>query len=144
MRQTTRKKYYGRSAIAQDIRGVIVELNQVVNLLDQPLKNPVAEKLFSVATSLGQAANACAIYKFGSKRLKAKIDRLIKEAGTLLTEVQDTPVFMEEKIQAKHERAKQKSNKEVKPHGRNDKRNARPDTGSRTKGRKTGTGRASR
>ncbi|MDD5701389.1 MAG: hypothetical protein PHU23_04985 [Dehalococcoidales bacterium] len=141
MRQTTRKKYYGRTDVAQNIRSVIGELNQVVNLIDQPLKNPVAEKLFRVATSLGQAANACAIYKFGSKRLKAKIDRLIKEAGTLLTEVQDTPVFMEEKIKAKSERARQKKGGK---HGRNDKRHARTDTGSRTKGRKTSTGGAGR
>ncbi len=83
MRKTTRSKYYGRTEVAGALATMSVELERLVK--------------------------SCEHYKFGGKRLPAKLRKEYDHIQAVWYEVVHIPVTPDEKILAKVKRKKDKA-----------------------------------
>ena len=106
MRQSTRNKYHGRIQVASGIRTLATEVGAVLEDLKKPAQLPVAERLRKISEDFKSLAVICEHYRFGGKRLPAKLRKEQAVIYALLNEAMNTPVFQEEKIIAKVNRKK--------------------------------------
>ena len=104
MRKTTRSKYYGRNEVAAGLRSLVTEVGIAIDELTQPVQLPVAERLRMISAVFKRLASSCEHYKFGGKRLPAKLKKEQANIQALLEEAMSVPVFQEEKIIAKARR----------------------------------------
>ena len=110
MRKTTRKKYYGRSAVVGALRGAATELTETIALVEQEMST-LEESLRRVEKRLEAARKAEECYKLGRKRITAKLNRQKEAVKELVAEVNALPVFPEERLVDKQERQKKKDSK---------------------------------
>ena len=76
MRQTTRRKYYGRSSIAGALRTAASELAAAITEAEKPpAETPLSAQLRKVAKSLDNAIEAEKVYALQRKRIKAYLER---------------------------------------------------------------------
>jgi len=102
MRQTTRKKYYGRSAIAQALRSAAGALTTAIEEAEKPQEeSPVAATLRKVVKNLDEALEAEKIYAMNRKRIKYHLERERKNILALIAEVTGVAVLPVEKAAAK-------------------------------------------
>ncbi len=106
MRQKTRRQYYGRSVVAQNLRSASNELARAVELSEKPPPDPLVDSLKKVAELVDRAIEAERQYILGRKRIANKLARQRKAIEELLKEVQSVPVMPEEKATTRRERAK--------------------------------------
>ncbi|MDD5510797.1 MAG: hypothetical protein PHI12_08305 [Dehalococcoidales bacterium] len=110
MRKTTRRKYWGRSAIAGSLRTALNELNEAIAIASKPpAESPLATSIQKVLEDVSRALEAEKLYILGRKKIS---DRLVEEKRSLeelLQEVIDVPVLPDEKVVAKQERKKKKA-----------------------------------
>ncbi|MBI4286309.1 MAG: hypothetical protein HY670_10515 [Chloroflexi bacterium] len=106
MRQSTRRRYYGRSNIASSLRSALNELQEAIKLSQKPLETPLSVSLGKVMADLQRAEEAYLIFNVGRKRIARKIEREKKHIAELLAEVTSIPVTKEEKLIAKTGRKK--------------------------------------
>lgn len=112
MRQSTRRQYYGRSAVAQALRSASAELNNAIQLSGKPpADSPLAESLKKVAANIARAIEAEKVYILGRKRIATKLAREKKMVDELIQEVAGVPVLPAEKVAAKRKRAKKKGSR---------------------------------
>jgi hypothetical protein len=114
MRNSTRRRYYGRSDITSSLRGAAQKLEAVILELKKPVETPVTVAIKEVTKSLESCIKSYEHYNMSGKRLKQKLQREVKHLQDLTTEMQNTPVFQDEKIIAKEERRKQRGGKSAK------------------------------
>ena len=102
MRQTTRRKYYGRSAIVQALRTAANELGTAITEAEKPpAETPLAAQLRKVARCLDNAIEAEKIYALQRKRVRTHLERERKHIQDLIDEVTGIPVLPDEKVLAK-------------------------------------------
>ena len=98
MRQATRRKYYGRSAIAQALRTTASELNNAIAEAEKPIaESPLAVQLRKVTKCLDNAIEAEKIYALQRKRVKNHLERERKHIQDLIAEVTNIAVLPDEK-----------------------------------------------
>lgn len=126
MRQVTRSRYYGRSAIAGSLRTSATLLVELANDLPGASKEPpLVRVLRRVVKSLQDAVGAYDIYKVNRRRLRTALLREQRHLTELLALVVAMPVLPEEKVVAKNERAKAKASKKAERTPRKTKRHKR-------------------
>jgi len=102
VRQTTRRKYYGRINVAQAISSALKDLdNAIEESKKPPAESPLATALRRAGKSLMEAAEACDTYGMGRKRLTSALEREKAHIAAMLDQVKAIPVFQEEKAAAK-------------------------------------------
>lgn len=99
MRQTTRRKYWGRSAVAQALSGAQHSLEEAVAECSK--ESELERKLEQVQQDLGRALEAWKIYELEQKRIHKSIDQLVKKVTAILQQVRGIPVTPEEKASKK-------------------------------------------
>ena len=105
MRQTTRRKYYGRSAIVQALRSAANELGTAITEAEKPpAETPLAAQLRKVAKCLDNAIEAEKIYMLHRKRVKAHLEREKRHILDLIDEVTGIPVLPDEKVLTKRKK----------------------------------------
>lgn len=102
MRQTTRRKYYGRSAITQALRSAANELG--VAIIEAEKESPLAAQLQKVSKCLDNALGAEKIYALSRKRIRSHLEQERKHIQTLIAEVMDVPILPDEKVLAKRKK----------------------------------------
>ncbi len=105
MRKTTRKKYYGRSAIAGSLQSAINSLNTAIKEAGEPQRSPLSDALRQVSSELNTAAKAFEVYGVNKKRLQNELRKELKNLQALLEQVRGMPVLPDEKVIAKHARS---------------------------------------
>ena len=114
MRQQTRRKYYGRTAVAQALRTASAELARAVEISEKPAADPLLDSLKKVATSVARAVEAEKVYILGRKRIAGKLARQQRAIDDLIKEVQGIPVMPEEKTTARRDRARERQQRKEK------------------------------
>ncbi len=109
MRNTTRRRYYGRSEITSSLRMASQKLEAALLELKKPVDTPFTQAVNEVVKTLQGCIKSYEVYNMSGKRLKQKILREIKHLQDLTAEMQYTPVFQDEKITARMERSKRKA-----------------------------------
>jgi len=105
MRQTTRRKYYGRSSIAQALRTAASELCAAIEEAERPpTESPLAARLQKVAKCLDNALEAEKVYALQRKRVRSHLERERKHIQALIDEVTGVPVLPDEKVLAKRKK----------------------------------------
>ncbi len=102
MRKTTRKQYYGRSAIAGSLSSAINDLSKAIKLAQEPAPSPISEAIKQVAVNLERAAKSFDVYGVKRKRLQNELLKEMENLQELLQQVRGIPVFPDEKAIAKH------------------------------------------
>lgn len=98
MRKTTRKRYYGRSNVAQSLRLALADLNDAIDAAGKPVETPLSASLRQVLVQLNHAIEAERVYVLNRKRIRGKLERHKRELEALLDEVMAVPVLPHEKI----------------------------------------------
>lgn len=106
MRTSTRRKYWGRSGVAQALRGAQHALEGAI--AETGKETPLELALKEVSKELGQALEAWKVYQLEQKRVRGKIEREMKNISDILAEVKGIPVTKEEKIAKKVTKTKLK------------------------------------
>lgn len=106
MRQTTRRKYWGRSAVAQALMSARGSLEKAAALAGT--ETPLKVALKEANKDLARALQAGKVYQLEHKRLMGKIEREMKAISELISQAQGTPVTGDEKIAKKITKAKLK------------------------------------
>lgn len=114
MRETTRRRYYGRSVIAQMLAAGVVTLNKAIQEMDKPQETEISKLLTLVGKELLTAANAIQVYPT-QRGIVSAIKREQEHLKDLLERVRNMPVTQEEKVQAKANRMKQADKKAQPP-----------------------------
>ena len=99
MRHSTRRKYWGRSAVAQALMSARGSLEKAVTLAGT--ETPLEAALKEVVKDLARALEAGKAYQLEHKRLMGKIEREMKAINELIAQVQGMPVTQEEKTAKK-------------------------------------------
>ena len=105
MRQTTRKKMYGRINVVQSLRGAVWGLKEAIEICEKPQESPLTESLKKVAKQVDSAIEAEKTYIMNRKRIASKLLKQKHDLEQLIQEVSDVPVMPEEKLMAKQKRA---------------------------------------
>lgn len=107
MKQTTRRKYYAKSAAGGALNSAIYGLKLAIDEAgrEQP-HTPLYNALQKVAKDLQDAAESFDVYAFNRKRLQNKLKKQLSELQSILQELHATPVTQEEKLAAKVKRKK--------------------------------------
>ena len=108
MRQTTKKKYHGRSAVGGILRTALTELKEAIDLADQPQVSPLASSLRKVIDSLEEAADFGGRVYTIPRSVQSALSREIVNLTALLNKVVNIPVTQEEKLAARAKRARTK------------------------------------
>lgn len=109
MRNSTRQRYYGRSTIASSLRMASQDLEAALKEFKKPPpETPSTQLLKKVVKELQECIRLYDHYKMPGKRLKQKIEREVKNLHKLTAEMQQVPVFQDEKDLAKAERTRKK------------------------------------
>lgn len=102
MRNTTRKKYYGRSAATGALSSAINSLQAAIEEAGKPQPHPpLYDALKSVAADIGRSADLFDVYNLKRKRLQKQLRGELVRLEKMLQEVQSVPVTQEEKLLAK-------------------------------------------
>lgn len=115
MRQTTRRKYYGRNQVASALRVVVQDLQKAIQDSQKPSETPLSAALDKTVKELKRITDACQIYKFGNKRFIKKVERVRDYVMELLEEAGTMPVFQEERLAARQQKAKAKAVNDTNP-----------------------------
>jgi hypothetical protein len=110
LRQTTRRKYYGRAVVAQALRSAGAELSNAIELSNKPPEpeSPLTDSLKKVAAAIARAIEAEKMYILGRKRIAEKLTKEKKAIDDLIQEVVGVPVLPSEKIIAKRKKAEKR------------------------------------
>lgn len=99
MRQTTRRKYYGRSNIAAALRSAANEMAAAITEAEKPpAETPLSLSLKKVLKSIEQAIEYERVYQLGRRRIKTKLEREKRALEELIREVTGTPITTNEKL----------------------------------------------
>lgn len=102
MRQTTRRKTYGRSALAQALRSAVESLKVAIDDNERDPETPLVVHTKEAIAAMGRALYAFDIYGLDRKRMRAALEKIIDQAQELLTQVIALPITQDEKVLAKH------------------------------------------
>lgn len=109
MKKTTKRKYWGRSAVTGALRSAANELTQAIELASTPPPaSPVADSLRKVLRSVNQAIEYERLYELGRRRIKQRLEREKKSLEELIKEVTGIPVTKDEKARSRRERKKER------------------------------------
>lgn len=101
IRQTTRRKYYGRSQAAGALRDALQGLEEAINLSQKPLDDPLPTALRKAIRGLERALEACQVYNIDRKRLRASLAREKGHLQALVDQLVALPVLPQEKLLAR-------------------------------------------
>lgn len=98
MRQTTKRKMWGRSAVASGLRICVKLLEEAAESAGKPVADPLVDKLQEAHKELGRVVEAAEIYRMPNKRLVNMIKTTGRRVETLLDiAIKSTPITQEEK-----------------------------------------------
>jgi hypothetical protein len=103
MRQTTKRKIWGRGTIAQSLRAAIVGLNSALESVEKK-DQPELLALQQIQKNINQAIEYYVIYGLNRKRLLIALEKEKKHISELLQKFIDLPITKDEKTIAKHKK----------------------------------------
>lgn len=113
MRQPTKRRTYGKAAIASALR---CARNELVTALGQysDIEPPEVSAMRRVATDLTNALKAYDIYGMQGKRLRATLLDLQIQVTDALNDVMGMPITQEEKTIARHKKVEERAHEPLK------------------------------
>jgi hypothetical protein len=110
MRKTTKRKFWGRSAIVQELRDAVNELNSALIEGDKPsADSPLTIHLRKVQKAIDSAIEYEKIYALQRKRIKTLLENEKTRIAELLALVTGTAVLPHEKALQKQKAAIRKT-----------------------------------
>lgn len=102
MRQSTRRKYYGKSAAGGSLHSAVGDLRAAIAEAGKPPPHsPLHDALLQVAAELKRAADYLDIYKVNRKTLQRHLKKELANIEAILQELQGIPITQEQKLVAK-------------------------------------------
>ena len=108
MRQTTRRKLFGKSAAAGSLHSAISDLRAaIVEAGKSPPHTPLHDALTKVAADLKRSAEYFDICNLKKKTLQRRLKRELTNIEAILKELQSIAITQEQKLAAKVKREKE-------------------------------------
>ena len=103
--QVTRKKFYGRSAVAAALRTMVGELDAAIKEAEKaPQNNPLTAMLLRIKKAADDAVEADKVYMLDRKLISKTLLKLQQDTADALAKVMEVPVLVDEKTIAKRNR----------------------------------------
>lgn len=109
MKNTTRRRIFGRTDIAQTLQLAVRDLTGAIEELKKPAEVPANGLINGAIKALQECVKYHDAFNVPGKRLKVKLEREIKHLQDLIKEIQNIPISQEEKLTARVERKKRRS-----------------------------------